>query len=183
MKRIGERIKRKRELLNLQLNDLARKVGISPSALSQIEKAKSFPSIITLKSIAENLHTTVGELIGENESLSNNPVVYKNDIKFVERNDNGTEVYLLSHHDINKYMDTYFVRFIKNSDLEGLFVNNFGQVFCYVNSGEVKFELDGISYLLGNGDSIYFNSKLSYTARNDSDRVCELLWIISPPSF
>ena len=183
MKRIGERIKRKRELLNLQLNDLARKVGISPSALSQIEKAKAFPSIITLKSIAENLHTTVGELIGENESLSNNPVVYKNDIKFVEKNDMGTEIYLLSHHDINKYMDTYFVRFIKGSGLEGLFTNNFGQVFCYVNSGEINFELDGKSYLLGIGDSIYFNSKVPYTAKNNTDNICEFLWIISPPSF
>ena len=183
MKRIGERIKRKRELLNLQLNDLARKVGISPSALSQIEKAKSFPSIITLKSIAENLHTTVGELIGENESLSNNPAVHKNDIKFVEKNDMGTEIYLLSHHDIIKYMDTYFVRFIKGSGLEGLFTNNFGQVFCYVNSGEINFELDGKSYLLGIGDSIYFNSKVPYTAKNNTDDICEFLWIISPPSF
>ena len=66
MKRIGERIRQKRELLGLQLKVLSKKVGISSSALSQIEKAKAFPSIITLKSIAENLHTTVGELIGEN---------------------------------------------------------------------------------------------------------------------
>jgi len=183
MKRIGERIKRKREILNLQLNDLARKAGISPSALSQIEKSKAFPSIITLKSIAENLHTTVGELIGENESLSNNPVVHKNDIRFVEKNDLGTEIYLLSHHDINKYMDTYFVRFCKGSGLEGLFANNSGQVFCFVNSGEINFELDGKSYLLGMGDSIYFNSKVPYTAKNNTDNTCELLWIISPPSF
>ena len=74
MNRIGVRIKKKREQLNLQLNELAEKIGISPSALSQIEKAKSFPSIITLKTIAEKLHTTVGELIGENDSLANNPV-------------------------------------------------------------------------------------------------------------
>ena len=69
MQRIGERIKSKREQLGLQLNELAKKVGVSSSALSQIEKAKSFPTIITLKLIAENLQTTVGELIGENESL------------------------------------------------------------------------------------------------------------------
>lgn len=183
MKRIGERIKRKREQLSLQLNDLARKVGISPSALSQIEKAKAFPSIITLKSIAENLHTTVGELIGENESLSNNPVVLKNDIKFVEKNNMGTEIYLLSHHDVNKYMDTYFIRFIKGSDLDGLLTNNVGQVFCHVNLGEINIELDGKCYLLGTGDSIYFNSKVPYTAKNNNDNTCELLWIISPPSF
>ncbi|MBK6285148.1 MAG: helix-turn-helix transcriptional regulator [Draconibacterium sp.] len=79
MNKIGERIKKKRELLNLNLNTLAEKVGISSSALSQIEKSKSFPSIFTLKSIAENLYTSVGELIGENDSLSNNPVVTKKD--------------------------------------------------------------------------------------------------------
>ena len=55
MKRIGERVKRRRELLNLQLNDLVGKVGISSSVLSRIEKAKAFSSIITLKSIADNL--------------------------------------------------------------------------------------------------------------------------------
>ena len=75
MKRLGERIRRKRESLHLKLNDLAGKVGISSSALSQIEKAKAFPSILTLKSIADCLHTTVGELIGENETLSKQPQI------------------------------------------------------------------------------------------------------------
>ena len=55
MKRIGERIKYKREVMGLHLNELAKKVGISSSALSQIEKAKSYPTIITLKLIASNL--------------------------------------------------------------------------------------------------------------------------------
>lgn len=86
MNRIGERIKKKRELHNLHLNELADKVGISSSALSQIEKAKSFPSIVTLKRISEHLHTTVGELIGENEALSANPVVLRNEMKYVDQN-------------------------------------------------------------------------------------------------
>jgi transcriptional regulator with XRE-family HTH domain len=179
MKRIGERINTKRKQLNLQLNDLAKKVGISPSALSQIEKAKAFPSIITLKSIAENLYTTVGELIGENETLSKNPVVKKDEMKFVERNDSGTEIYLLAHHDLNKQMDTYFVRFVQGSDIMNLFTANSGQIFCYVVSGEITFILESENYLLQVGDSIYFNSKAPYSAINNSDSICELVWIIS----
>ncbi|MDD4822318.1 MAG: XRE family transcriptional regulator [Bacteroidales bacterium] len=179
MKRIGERINAKRKQLNLQLNDLAKKVGISPSALSQIEKAKAFPSIITLKSIAENLYTTVGELIGENETLSKNPVMQRNEMKFVERNSSGTEIFLITHHDLNKQMDTYFVRFIQGSDLVDLFTANSGQIFCYVVSGEISFNLDAKDYLLHVGDSIYFNSKTTYSAINNSDSICELLWIIS----
>jgi len=179
MKRIGERINSKRKQLNLQLNDLAKKVGISPSALSQIEKAKAFPSIITLKSIAENLHTTVGELIGENETLSKNPVVQRSEMKFVERNSTGTETFLLAHHDLNKQMDTYFVRFVHGSDMLDLFNNNSGQIFCYVVSGELSFFLESKNYSLKVGDSIYFNSKTPYTAINNSDNPCELIWIIS----
>ena len=183
MKRIGERIKRKRELLTLQLNDLARKVGVSPSALSQIENAKAFPSLITLKSIADNLHTTVGELIGENESLSNNPVVRRNDMKFVEKNGTGTEIYLLSHHDANKQMDTYFIRFTGGSDLTGLFADISGQIFCHVISGELYVDADGKNYLLAVGDSMYLNSRMPYAVRNNTDGASELLWIFSPPNY
>jgi transcriptional regulator with XRE-family HTH domain len=183
MQRIGERIKKKRELLNLHLNELAEKVGISPSALSQIEKAKSFPSIITLKNIAEKLHTTVGDLIGENESLANNPVVYKKDIKFIDQNKSGTLLFLLSHHDINKQMETYLVRFGKASGIEGFFGNTFGQIFCYVISGEIRFDLEGKSYILKPGDTIYFSAKSAYDAINVFDGISELLWVQSPPNF
>lgn len=179
MKRIGERINFKRKQLNLQLNDLAKKVGISSSALSQIEKAKAFPSIITLKSIAENLFTTVGELIGENESLQKNPVVKKDNMKFVEQNESGTEIFLLAHHDLNKQMDTYFVRFIPGSDLQALFSSISGQTFCYIVSGEISFNLEMINYSLQTGDSIYFYSKLPFSAINNSKDICELIWIIS----
>jgi len=179
MKRIGERINLKRKQLNLKLNDLARKVGISSSALSQIEKAKAFPSIITIKSIAENLYTTVGELIGENESLSKNPVVHRSEMKFVEKNASGTEIYLLAHHDINKQMDTYLVRFFPGSDLLNLFTANAGQIFCYVVTGEISFHLETKNYLLEVGDSIYFNSNAPYTAINSSEASCELVWVIS----
>jgi len=183
MNRIGERIKKKRELLRLHLNELAEKVGISPSALSQIEKSKSFPSILTLKSIAENLHTTVGELVGENESLNNRPVVYKNDIKYIDQNKSGTIVYLLSNHDLNKQMDTYLVRFAKASGIEGLFVQAYGQIFCHVLSGEIRFDLEGQSYLLKQGDNIYLNAKATHNAINNCEGVSELLWIQSPPYF
>lgn len=181
MKRIGERIKKKREMLNLQLNELAERVGISSSGLSQIENAKSFPSILTLKSIAEHLHTTVGDLIGENESLLNNPVVTKSDIKFIEKSKSGTLIYLLSHHDVNKQMDTYLLRFAKASGIDGYFSGAYGQVFCHVLSGEIRFDLESKSYILKKGDNIYFNARSAFDALNNSDGISEMLWIQSPP--
>jgi transcriptional regulator with XRE-family HTH domain len=183
MNRIGERIKRKREAQNLLLNELADRVGISSSALSQIEKTKSFPSIITLKKIAGHLHTTVGELVGENEALVNNPVVLRNDMKFVDQNKSGTIIYLLSHHDINKHMDTYLVRFAKASGIETFFSNITGQIFCHVLEGEIRFKIEEKTYLLKQGDSIYFNAKASKDVVNNYEGLSEMLWVQSPASY
>ncbi len=181
--RIGERIKKKREQFNLQLNELAEKVGISPSALSQIEKAKSFPSIFTYKTIADKLLTTLGELIRENESLANNPAVYKSDIRLIDKTKSGTIFYLLSQHDLNKQMDTYLVHFIKNSAMDGFLFDSFGQVFCYILSGDVRLDLDGKSFVLKSGDNIYFNTKSKFNVINYFDGECEILWVQSPPHF
>lgn len=183
MNRIGERIKKRRELQNLHMNELAERVGISSSALSQIEKSKSFPSIVTLKAIAEHLHTTVGELIGENEAMTSNPVVLRNEMKFFDQNKSGTILYQLSHNDINKHMDTYLVRFAKASGIESFFQNSQGQVFCHITEGEIRFKIEEKIFLLKPGDSIYFNAKVSRDIVNSYDGLSEMLWIQSPVSF
>ncbi len=177
MNRIGERVKRQRETLGMQLNDLAKKVGISSSALSQIEKAKSYPSILTLKLIAENLQTTVGELIGENESLFNNPVFRKEENILLDKNYSGTEIYVLSQHDLSKQMDTFLVRFYENTDSIDLFKQYNGQIFGYLLSGEIQFEIDSKSFVVQAGDTIYFNSKRNFRLQNIFSGVSELLCV------
>jgi transcriptional regulator with XRE-family HTH domain len=183
MKRLGERIKRKRESMHMQLNDLARKVGVSSSALSQIENAKAFPSIVTLKTIADQLNTTVGELIGENETLTKNPLITKKEKKFVMGNKSGTSIYLLSHHDPHKQMETYLVEFIKNSDTQAIFTEHPGQEFCYILKGKVSFILDEKEYELSEGDSLYFNSNIPHFAKGWSKSNAIMLWIITPPNI
>jgi transcriptional regulator with XRE-family HTH domain len=181
MKRLGERIRKKRELLNLHLGDLAKKVGISSSALSQIETAKAFPSIVTLKCIADNLHVTVGELIGENEALSQNPLITEAQINFVERNGSGTELFLLSHHDQLKQMEPYILKFSHGSDIDGLFPPHSGQTFCHVLNGSFVFALDEVEYVMNAGDNFYFNTVLPYRVKSTDVNGGRLLWVMSPP--
>lgn len=180
MKRLGERIKKKRENQKLQLNDLARRAGISASALSQIENAKASPSIVTLKNIAECLHTTVGELIGENENLSQNPLITREEIKFVEKNASGSELYLLSNHDPMKRMETYLIRFNGPSDLQGFFPGHRGQAFCFVNEGTFEFHLDEVNYRLKKGDSFYFDTILDHRVQLTDSSKGELVWVTTP---
>lgn len=181
MKRIGERIRNRREFLHLQMNDLAKKVGISTSALSQIENAKTIPSILTLKSIADHLQTTVSELIGENETLSHRPHFKKADRKFVRKNPSGTSLYLLSHHDPHKLMETYLIKIPVGGNIEGIMRIHHGQEFLYVNKGKINLELDGAQYIIDTGDSFYFNSNLPHSMTNSYNKNASVIWIVTPP--
>ena len=178
MNRIGERIKRKREHIKLNMNELAKRVGISASALSQIENGKAYPTIITLKTIAVQLHTTVGELIGENESV-HTPIVRKNETKLITTNDFGASIIALSYDELNKLMDTFMVRFPEKSNSIGLFSRQTGQIFGHILKGELQLELDNQTYHLEEGDSIYFNARRNFQLSNLSNTTAELLCVTS----
>src|SRR5690242_15684458 len=59
---VGRRIREHRIESNLSLRELARRLGISPSAISQIETGKSRPSVSTLYSIVTELGMSLDEL-------------------------------------------------------------------------------------------------------------------------
>ena len=75
------------------------------------------------------------------------------------------------------------MRFAKASGIEGFFTISYGQIFCHVLSGEIRFDLEGKSYILKPGDNIYFSAKASHDAINNYEGVSELLWVQSPPNF
>lgn len=180
MHRMGERIRATRESLGIQVNDLAGIIGVTPSLVSQIERAKAFPSILTLKKIADALQTTVGDLIGENATFIAKPYLKAKDRKFVKKNKNGTRLYLLSHHDPSKQMDPFILQFSKDSDSSDIMTtSNPRQEFCYVLNGCFKVILDTKIFELKEGDSFYFNSSQYYLFENVSGDTAELLWVVN----
>lgn len=181
MQRLGERIKKRREAINLSLSSLGKLVGVSPSLLSQIENGKAFPSVHTLKSIADSLTTSVGALIGENDTIAENPVVKFNDKKLVKQNESGATLYLLSHYSPIQNMETFMIRLEVNGNCEGLTESSrHAQEFCHILNGEVEINLSGKIHLLKKGDSIYFDSKALNTIVNVQKGVSDILWVVSP---
>jgi transcriptional regulator with XRE-family HTH domain len=61
---VGRRIRAHREERQLSLRELARRLEISPSAISQIETGKSRPSVSTLYAIVSELGMSLDELFG-----------------------------------------------------------------------------------------------------------------------
>jgi len=179
MERIGIRIKIKRESLGMQVKDLSCKIGATSSLISQIEKSKSFPSLMTIKKIADALETTVGELIGENDAAIQNPIVKPDGRKFVRKNRNGTRLFLLSNHDSNKQIEPYFVTFEKKSNSKEIMTTNYPcQEFCFVLKGSFEVILNEEAYTLNEGDSFYFDSHQTHFFTNISKDRAEMLWTV-----
>jgi uncharacterized cupin superfamily protein len=121
--------------------------------------------IVHLKSIADCLYTTVGEVIGEHETLSKNPLLKNSQKKLVHKNKTGAKSYLLSHHDSHKQMETYSIVFIEGSDTNEIMTIHPGQEFCHVIEGSIEFLLDEKKYRLNQGDSFYFNASVTHSAK------------------
>ena len=59
---IGPRLRARRERVGLSLRELARRIGVSASLISQIERDKVNPSVSTLYALVRELGLSMGDL-------------------------------------------------------------------------------------------------------------------------
>lgn len=75
MEKIGDRIKRRRELLKMSQDDLAKKLGYkSRSSINKIERDAGGLPQAKIAAIAKALDTTPGYIMGWEEEIENDPV-------------------------------------------------------------------------------------------------------------
>src|SRR3954452_16713295 len=65
--RIGERLREERQRKGLTVREIARRVGVSPSLISQIERDKVNPSVSTLWGLVTVLGLQMGDLFSNAE--------------------------------------------------------------------------------------------------------------------
>ena len=63
-------MRRERERHGLSLRELARRVGVSPSMLSQVETGRTQPSVSTIYAIATELGVSIDALVSGEEAAA-----------------------------------------------------------------------------------------------------------------
>src|SRR5919205_1218191 len=66
--KVGSRLRAERERLGITLRELARRVGVSPSLVSQIELDRVNPSVSTLYALVTELGMTMSDVFGDARS-------------------------------------------------------------------------------------------------------------------
>ena len=75
---VGQRIRELRQKRGMLQEELARKAGLSPSALSNFEQGRRRTSLDWLKKISKSLDVSVSDLIPESRTESRLPKTKKN---------------------------------------------------------------------------------------------------------
>jgi len=183
MKIVGINIKRLRNEKEVSLREFAKKLNVSASFISQVEAGKASPSVATLKAIADELKTTVGELIGENQPVTESPVMRERERKSIKEAGSGIDISMLTARDPNKQMEPLLFTFAENATSGDSVYKHFGQEFVLVLKGVLELSLNDSTYVLKKGDSIYYNSSTPHSFRNIHKGRSEALWVITPPTF
>lgn len=165
---ISKRIRNLRLSKNMTLDDLAKSIAVSKSYISKLERSKKSPPISTLYKIASALGSDLNFLITGHDLYNNKKVsVVKNNEQFkVSGNNRSSDYtyYALAYKKNRKLMEPFLLEVSKNSTLKPY--SHDGEEFNYILKGKVEFIVDNDIFILDEGDSIYFESKMSHSVRN-----------------
>jgi transcriptional regulator with XRE-family HTH domain len=177
---IGEGIRRERLRRGLTLAQLATQVNLTVSALSQIERGASDPSISSLRRIATAFNIPMFQfLVGTDRREI---VVRHNQRKSLSFPNSELNYELVSADTIGEFEILSCT--IAPGAATGAFATAHSSEECsIVVSGRVIAEVAGRTYELDAGDSIKIHRELPHRFLNQSASDAEILIVISPPTF
>ena len=194
---LGQSIRTVREQRGLSLRELARRVDVSPSFISQIELGKANPSVGTLYSIVSVLGTTLDDLIGDpsddagpelvDATLADGPPgawprvdVPVQPAEGRRRVEMSGVVWEWLTHDHDPYVDFLHVEYAPGSSscAPDQLMRHGGREYGHLVRGRLDVQVGFESYSLGPGDSIHFDSSTPHRLSNPYDEPCTAVWFV-----
>ncbi len=158
---ISSRIRELREILGIEADDLAARIGVAPETYAQYEAGELDIPISKLYDIALHLGTDMTVLLtGEQPRMDTHCIVRAGRGIDIERYP-GYKYSSIAFNFKNREMEPLLVT-LSPEDEPALPVMHGGQEFNYVLEGTVRVTLGKNSYDLCAGDSIYFDPHIPH---------------------
>jgi transcriptional regulator with XRE-family HTH domain len=169
--RLGRQIRHERARRGLSLNDLARRAGVSRSMLSAVERGSKAPTVLVLDRIATGLDTSIARLVGD--TRAGRVVVLRHAEQDVARDPSGWERRILSP--VLPGVEFELMRTTIPGGVDaGVFSAHApgSREYLAVERGRLRLTLDGTTYTLGPGDSIYYAGDCLHGFANPATKDC-----------
>lgn len=180
---LGKRIREVRKNKNIKLTEMAEKVDLSSSYLSQVERGIINPSLSALRKIARVLDVPIYEFLKDDEK----GILIKKDerIKLELPDTDITYEFLtptkLRNGDPN--LEIIYMKLNPHSWSSESRSSHSADECIFVIEGEIKGYLGETEYHLLQGDSLYITKDTTHKLYNPSESMAVILSCISPPMF
>jgi transcriptional regulator with XRE-family HTH domain len=163
---IGERIKGIRELSDLTVVELSKKLGVSPETLETYENGRADIPVSILHDVSGELGISMTELMtGEEARLTTYSVVRKDAGVGIDRR-KAYNYSSLAYNFSGRQMDPYLITIDPKPENEPVIMNtHHGQEFHYCIEGSFVITIDKHEIAINEGDAIYFDSKCPHGMR------------------
>jgi transcriptional regulator with XRE-family HTH domain len=178
---IGSKVRDLRRQRNMTMGDLGHATGLTPSALSQIERGRVDPAIRTLRAIADTLRVPVFYFFLEEPSPS--IVVRKNQRAHFTFADCNVVNELLTP-DLQRKLEVMTATLGPGASTADIPMPHAGDECLLVLQGQASLEVGGSQYLLETEDSIYIDAGVPHRITNPSNtETLRYVAAITPPAF
>ncbi len=184
LKEIGLKIREIRKNRGITLNDLAEKVGVTASLISQVERGVAEPSISTLKKLSDSLGVSIFSFFNEVKDdlkIDYSPVVKKHERKILHPTQ-GVTYHLLSK-DLKGKIEFLLAFYEKGANTGPMQYTHRGEECALILKGKLQIQVGSSVYVLEKDDSITFRCDMPHRVSNVARGISACIWCISPPSF
>jgi len=191
---LGDRLRAARDAYGISLRELARRIGVSASLISQIETGKVHPSVSTLYSLASHLGASVDELLFEDAPTTSRPSgdrwAFLTDHPHMEPVQRGADRQLIELDSGVRWerlttesvpgIDFLYLVYEpggESSPKDGM-QRHTGREWGYVIEGTLNVTIGFDEHVLEAGDSVAFDSTVPHRFHNEGDKEVRAIWYV-----
>jgi transcriptional regulator with XRE-family HTH domain len=168
-------LRKERELSQRELADLA---GLSPNAISLIERDEISPSVATLQRLAGALGVKTSYFF---EGATVARILHFRPNQRPAIRGAGLTIEGLGARLDGQQMEPFFITLTPHADMGTGHVVHAGHEFVCCLAGRLCYEIDGVPYLLEPGDFLLFEAELPHRWGNPGDEEARLVLVLQAP--
>lgn len=184
---VGEKIKTLRRDKGISVEELADRSGLAVEQIQRIEENIDLPSLAPLIKIAKVLGVRLGTFLDDNEEVG--PVVCRRSGTLDTISFSNNEIHSKRHmqyHSLSKskadrHMEPFIIDVEATSDNDFVLSSHEGEEFIMVLDGVMEISYGKNTYILEQGDSIYYDSIVPHHVHAYEGSAARILAVIYTP--
>lgn len=184
---VGEKIKTLRETKEITMEELAERSGLALEQVKRIEDNIDLPSLAPLIKIARVLGVRLGTFLDDQDELgpavcrkmdTSDSISFSNNATHSRRH---MEYHSLSKAKADRHMEPFIIDVAATADTDFVLSSHEGEEFIMVMAGAMEINYGKTTYVLEEGDSIYYDSIVPHHVHAFEGQAAKILAVIYTP--